>query len=169
MHFGWSTQRKAGNGDGRQILIAFEMAKPQQLVDLMLSCNEASKTITSEPISLLYNLNFITPCTGLLINPSISLKCWHFHYTMSKTTTAIAITVVPASKALKDCKATRLTAAEANFPKLKLSRKGTNLITHRKCCRLFPLKGHARVSHFWEYVCPVFKSESQSLCVSHSF
>lgn len=111
MHFGLSAPRKfylpkTCKEKGRWILIAFEMAKPQQL----LSCNEESKTITSNSVSLLCNLNSVTPRTGLLVNPSKSLKCWPFHYTMSKTT-AIPITVAPASNALKHCEAARPTVA----------------------------------------------------------
>lgn len=64
--------------------------------------------------------------------------------------TAIPITVAPASNALKHCEAARLThgGAEANFLKFKLSHKGTHLITHHKHCHCFPWRVTLRVLIF---------------------
>lgn len=149
MHFGLSAPRKfylpkTCKEKGRWILIAFEMAKPQQL----LSCNEESKTITSNSVSLLCNLNSVTPRTGLLVNPSKSLKCWPFHYTMSKNYSYShhCGSRQQRLEALWSCQTHG--GAEANFPKFKLSHKGTNLIMHHKHCHCFPWRVTLRVLIF---------------------
>lgn len=56
-------------------------------------------------------------------------------------------------RALKYCKAAELLAADANVPKSQVSPKDLNFIIDHKHCRLFPLKCHAPVSQFCEYVC----------------
>lgn len=50
---------------------------------LIVSLNVEPKTITLKSISLSHNSNFVTLCIGLLENTR-PLKCWHFHYTVSK-------------------------------------------------------------------------------------
>lgn len=67
-----------------------------------------------------------------------------------RKTTALPTTVAPACKAVKHYKAARLQAAEANFPKFKLSWKGANHITRHKHRRLFSLEGSLSGFSFFE-------------------
>lgn len=116
---------------------------------LIVSLNVEPKTITLKSISLSHNSNFVTLCIGLLENTR-PLKCWHFHYTVSKKKLHLFISLMTSLE--KSISIVKLWASWGQMQVFQNSNfhLKAHILPFAINTVLFPLKCWMQVSHFWE-------------------